>query len=105
MDNPERPEATNLLSIYMLASGKSKEEVQAECSGMRWGQFKPLLADALVAHLAPLQARYNEVGRWWRWGGGAWGGVLKIERVETANCIGGVVIIIVVVIVERVCTC
>ncbi len=28
---------------------------------MRWGTFKPLLADALVAHLAPIQARYAEV--------------------------------------------
>lgn len=27
---------------------------------MRWGAFKPLLADALVAHLEPIQARYNE---------------------------------------------
>lgn len=27
----------------------------------RWGQFKPLLADALVAHLSPLQQKYNEV--------------------------------------------
>jgi len=27
---------------------------------MRWGAFKPLLADALVEHLAPIQARYND---------------------------------------------
>ena len=25
---------------------------------MRWGEFKPLLADALVAHLDPMQKRY-----------------------------------------------
>ena len=25
---------------------------------MRWGEFKPLLADALVAHLDPIQKRY-----------------------------------------------
>ncbi len=24
---------------------------------MRWGEFKPLLADALVAHLDPIQKR------------------------------------------------
>lgn len=28
---------------------------------MRWGAFKPLLADAVVEHLRPIQARYNEV--------------------------------------------
>jgi hypothetical protein len=116
--NPDRPEASNLLTLYMLSTGKSKvrrrssvramqgcrgavyrsepspgetlparpssypvardahrgisgaclpfllpksqEEVAAECSTMRWGTFKPLLADALVEHLAPIQARYNE---------------------------------------------
>lgn len=28
---------------------------------MRWGTFKPLLADAVVEHLRPIQTRYNEV--------------------------------------------
>ena len=28
---------------------------------MSWGQFKPLLADAVVAHIAPIQKTYNEV--------------------------------------------
>ncbi|GBF97288.1 hypothetical protein Rsub_09979 [Raphidocelis subcapitata] len=42
----------------MLATGRTK--VAAECGSMRWGTFKPLLGDALVAHLAPIQARYNE---------------------------------------------
>jgi hypothetical protein len=122
--NPDRPEATNLLTLYQLATGKTKarllagggmegtcsqpgagqhwrlgstrsgaadrsratierlcraptasraaatpppfpqpraqDEVVAECGAMRWGAFKPLLADALVAHLAPIQARYLE---------------------------------------------
>ncbi|CAN0132953.1 unnamed protein product [Discosporangium mesarthrocarpum] len=33
----------------------------AEVQDMRWGQFKPLLADAVVAHLEPIQMRYNEI--------------------------------------------
>lgn len=33
------------------------EEVKA----MRWGQFKSTLADAIVAHLEPIQQRYREV--------------------------------------------
>lgn len=60
-DNPERPECNNLLSIYQLISGKEKEEVRAECAEMRWGQFKPLLADAVAEHIGPIQARYNEL--------------------------------------------
>lgn len=32
-----------------------------EVEGMRWGAFKPLLAEAVVEHLRPIQARYNEV--------------------------------------------
>ncbi|KAG6542381.1 hypothetical protein Mapa_016210 [Marchantia paleacea] len=60
-DNPDRPECTNLLGIYQLVSGKTKEEVVEEVKDMNWGQFKPLLADALVEHLTPIQKRYGEV--------------------------------------------
>ena len=28
---------------------------------MSWGAFKPVLADAVVAHIEPIQKRYNEV--------------------------------------------
>mmetsp|Transcript_11020 Transcript_11020/g.35002 ORF Transcript_11020/g.35002 Transcript_11020/m.35002 type:complete len:455 (-) Transcript_11020:23-1387(-) len=59
--NPERPEATNLLTMYQLVTGKTQDEVLAECGGMNWGTFKPLLADALIAHLEPIQTRYAEV--------------------------------------------
>jgi len=59
--DPERPEATNLLTIYSLATGQSRDAVEAEVSNMRWGSFKPLLAEALVAHLAPIQSRYQEI--------------------------------------------
>ena len=32
-----------------------------EVKDMRWGQFKSVLADAVVAHLEPIQQRYHEV--------------------------------------------
>ncbi|KAL2928227.1 Tryptophan--tRNA ligase chloroplastic/mitochondrial [Bienertia sinuspersici] len=60
-DNPDRPECNNLLCIYQLVSGKTKEEVVLECQGMSWGSFKPLITDALVAHLQPIQMRYEEI--------------------------------------------
>jgi tryptophanyl-tRNA synthetase len=58
--NPERPEADNLLSLYALLSGRSREAVAVECAAMGWGQFKPLLAEAAVEALRPLQASYAE---------------------------------------------
>ncbi|XP_021646544.2 tryptophan--tRNA ligase, chloroplastic/mitochondrial [Hevea brasiliensis] len=60
-DNPERPECNNLLSVYQLISGKTKEEVKQECQDMNWGMFKPLLTDALIDHLHPIQVRYGEI--------------------------------------------
>ncbi|NEO26813.1 MAG: tryptophan--tRNA ligase, partial [Kamptonema sp. SIO4C4] len=60
-DNPERPECHNLLTLYMLLSGKSKAEVQQETQEMGWGQFKPLLADTAIAVLDPIQAKYHEI--------------------------------------------
>ncbi|XP_042067674.1 tryptophan--tRNA ligase, chloroplastic/mitochondrial-like isoform X2 [Salvia splendens] len=60
-DNPERPECNNLLSVYQLITGKSKQEVLEECKDMNWGSFKPLLTDALIDHLHPIQERYAEI--------------------------------------------
>lgn len=59
--NPERPECTNLVTIYSLAAGMSVEEAADEVRSMNWGQFKPLLADALIAPLEPIQSRYHDV--------------------------------------------
>eukprot|EP00752_Nemacystus_decipiens_P010013 g8927.t1 len=60
-DNPDRPECTNLLTIYQAVTGKSREEITLEVQDMSWGTFKPLLADATVEHLRPLQARYKDI--------------------------------------------
>ena len=61
-DNPERPEATNLLSIYSAVQpDRTKDEILDEVKDMSWGEFKPLLADAVVAHLEPIQQRYHAV--------------------------------------------
>lgn len=60
-DNPDRPECNNLLSIYQLISGRTKEEAAHECQDMNWGVFKTLLTDALIDHLHPIQVRYEEI--------------------------------------------
>lgn len=60
-DDPERPECHNLLTLYMVLSGQTKEAVAQECADMGWGQFKPLLADTMVAALHPIQAKFQEL--------------------------------------------
>ncbi|MEB3235878.1 MAG: tryptophan--tRNA ligase [Cyanobacteriota bacterium] len=59
--NPDRPEADNLLGLYALLAGRTPEQAAAECAQMGWGQFKPLLAEAAVEALRPVQQRYSEL--------------------------------------------
>ena len=59
--NPERPEADNLLGLYALLSGLGRERAAADCASMGWGAFKPLLAEATVEALRPLQQRYADL--------------------------------------------
>jgi len=60
-DNPDRPETDNLLGLYAILSGKGREQAADECAEMGWGQFKPMLAEATVNALEPIQARYREL--------------------------------------------
>ena len=60
-DNPDRPEATNLLNIYQAVTGLSRESILAEVADLPWGTFKPILADAVINHLRPIQAKYKQV--------------------------------------------
>ena len=57
--HPERPEADNLLSLYALTSGRSRDAAAQECAEMGWGTFKPLLTEAVVEALRPIQERYG----------------------------------------------
>ncbi|HQT45921.1 MAG: tryptophan--tRNA ligase [Acidocella sp. 20-63-7] len=60
-DNAEalaaRPEATNLVGIYAAVTGQSVASVLGEFAGSGFGPFKEKLAEALIAHLAPINAR------------------------------------------------
>lgn len=60
-DDPERPECNNLLNLYTILSGKTKEEVAAECQDLGWGQFKPLLTETTISALEPIQSKYKEL--------------------------------------------
>jgi tryptophanyl-tRNA synthetase len=56
----ERPTITNLLTIYQLMTGKSKEECVADFDGQGYGQFKPALAEVIVEYLRPFQERVHQ---------------------------------------------
>ncbi|MEO5612262.1 MAG: tryptophan--tRNA ligase [Sphingomicrobium sp.] len=55
-----RPEARNLVGIYGAVTGEDVEQVLARFAGQGFGAFKPALAEALIALLAPLRARLEE---------------------------------------------
>ncbi|BDE08224.1 tryptophan--tRNA ligase [Vulcanimicrobium alpinum] len=60
--DPARPGVTNLLAIYMAASGTSAAEAEAHFAGARgYGDVKKELVDLLVETLRPLRERYAEL--------------------------------------------
>ncbi len=56
-----RPEVENLVGIYSAVSGLTTEQVLSEYGGKGFGVFKPALADAMVAHLAPITQRFRDI--------------------------------------------
>jgi tryptophanyl-tRNA synthetase len=57
----QRPEAKNLVGIYGAVTGESVEQVLARFAGQGFGTFKPVLAEALIALIAPLRQRLSEL--------------------------------------------
>jgi tryptophanyl-tRNA synthetase len=55
-----RPEAKNLVGIYGAVTGEDVPQVLARFAGQGFGTFKPALADALIALLAPLRSRLEQ---------------------------------------------
>lgn len=49
----------NLMSIYSAVTGKTMEEIEAEFDGKGYGVFKPAVAEAVIAELAPIQEKYE----------------------------------------------
>ncbi|SEO17426.1 tryptophan--tRNA ligase [Paenibacillus sp. OV219] len=60
--NPaEKPEVSNLMSIYAHCADLTLEEIEARYDGQGYGAFKKDLAEAVVSKLEPLQKRYAEI--------------------------------------------
>ncbi len=59
-DLENRPEAQNLVTIYAACLDRTAQSVIDEYAGQGFGNFKPALADLLVATLAPIRSRLQD---------------------------------------------
>jgi tryptophanyl-tRNA synthetase len=60
-DMENKPGISNLLDLYSETSGKSVEEIERECTGKRYGEFKEIVAESVVNCLGQLQSKYFEL--------------------------------------------
>lgn len=60
-DVQNKPEVSNLMSIYSQCTGQTLEQVQAAYEGQGYGAFKKDLAEVVVQALEPLQTKYTEI--------------------------------------------
>ncbi len=51
----------NLLSIFQAFTAWPDDRVRGHFSGMRYGDLKKTVAEAVISHLEPIQARYREI--------------------------------------------
>jgi tryptophanyl-tRNA synthetase len=56
-----RPEAKNLVGILAALSDESVEAVLARFAGQGFGAFKPVLAEAMIATVAPIRTRLAQL--------------------------------------------
>jgi len=52
---------TNLIDVMTVATGETAETIEARYDGSGYGQFKSDVAEAVIALLEPIQARYAEL--------------------------------------------
>ncbi|XP_052860504.1 tryptophan--tRNA ligase, mitochondrial [Anopheles cruzii] len=59
----ERPGVSNLVTIHSLVSGKTVDEICREAVGKNTGQYKLVVAEALIEHLRPIRERLERYTR------------------------------------------
>ena len=57
----ERKGLFNLLTIYQVITGKSREEIESHFAGKGYGHLKTELAEAVIEYLKPFQAKMAEI--------------------------------------------
>jgi len=59
--DPQRPAITNLLAIYQLLTGQTREEIEAHFASRGYAQLKGELGERMIGFLKPIQERFNSV--------------------------------------------
>jgi tryptophanyl-tRNA synthetase len=57
----DKPGVTALIDIMTVASGEDADAIEARFDGGGYGRFKADVAEAVIALLEPIQARYHEI--------------------------------------------
>ena len=60
-DRDAKPGVSNLLGIYSAITGESIKAAESKFAGAGYGTLKTEIADAVVAHIAPIRARAEEL--------------------------------------------
>ncbi|EXX87693.1 tryptophan--tRNA ligase [Paenibacillus darwinianus] len=60
-DPANKPEISNLMSIYAHCADMTLEEIESRYEGQGYGGFKKDLAEHVVSVLEPLQAKYRDI--------------------------------------------
>lgn len=60
-DPEAKPGVSNLLTILSVLRNESMEQTVASLQGLGYGALKEAAAEAVIAELAPIQARYSEI--------------------------------------------
>ncbi len=60
-DVEKRPEVSNMINIFVAVTGQSRESIIETYGNSGMAAFKGALADAIIAHLAPITKKLNEL--------------------------------------------
>jgi tryptophanyl-tRNA synthetase len=58
---PDKAGVSNLIEVLAAVRGTAPEEIEHEFDGSGYGAFKQAVAEAVVAYLAPVRERYEEL--------------------------------------------
>ena len=66
-DEVNKPGISNLLNILSCCTNKSISDLEAEFEGVGYGEFKKVVADAIITLLMPIQEKYEKILRRKTW--------------------------------------
>ena len=55
------PGVLNLLTLFQILSGRTREQIETEFDGKGYGYLKRTVADQVIASMEPIQHRFHEL--------------------------------------------